>query len=219
MDAKDTIRILLAEDHEVVRDGFIMLLETEPDFNVVGSAADGMSAVKMARELMPDVVLMDLSLPIMNGIDATWRIREDVFSAKVIGLSMHTEKTMVSALLRAGASGYVLKDGGWRELVDAIREVHGGGTHVSLRVSDSVIESFLNSRSTRVQSASSLLTKPELEVLQLIAKGKNSRTIGELLHISTSTVSSRRAHIMKKLDLHGVAALTRFALRDGAAAA
>jgi two-component system response regulator NreC len=219
MGAKDTIRIILAEDHEVVRDGFIMLLETEPDFNVVGSVADGMSAVKMARELKPDVVLMDLSLPIMNGIDATRRIREEVFSAKVIGLSMHTENTLVSALLRAGASGYVLKDCAWRELADAIREVHGGGTHVSLRVADSLIDSFLNGRPTREQSAFSILTAPELEVLQLIAEGKNSRTIGELLHISTSTVASRRAHIMKKLDLHGVAALTRFALREGVIAA
>ena len=219
MDDKNTIRIILAEDHEVVRDGFIMLLETEPDFSVVGFAADGMAAVEMARELVPDVVLMDLSLPIMNGIDATRRIREEVFSAKVIGLSMHTENTLVSALLRAGASGYVLKDCAWRELADAIREVHGGGTHVSLPVADSLIDSFLNDRPTREKSAFSILTPPELEVLQLIAEGKNSRTIGELLHISTSTVASRRAHIMKKLDLHGVAALTRFALREGVIAA
>lgn len=210
-----TIKILLVEDHALVREGLLKLLATESDFRVVGEASDGLSAVAQAHELKPDIVLMDLTLPKMNGIDATRHIRQEVFSAQVIGLSMHRESGMVSAMLRAGASGYVLKDCGARDLADAIRTVYKRGIYVSGNIAQTLVGDFVRGSEKKVDSSFSLLSGEEREVLQLIADGLTSKAIVEALHIPSSTVATLRRQLMKKLNLHSVAALTRFALREG----
>ncbi len=217
MSQRKRIRVLIAEDHLIVRDGLKQLLESEPDIQVVGEADDGLMAVEKAGELEPDLVLMDISLPMLNGVDATRRICEMAARAKVVGLSVHGETALVMAMLKAGASGYVRKDRGWRELLRAVHTVCEGGVFVTEQLAGNVVEQFVggNGGTENSDTAFSVLSDREREVLHLVAEGLSSRDIAAALHVGVKTVASHRSHIMQKLNLHSVAQLTRFAMREG----
>ena len=209
------IRILLADDHQVVREGFRSLLAAEESFEIVGEAGDGRAAVALAARTSPDVVIMDVSMPGLNGIEATRLIVSENPSVRVIGLAMHSRQQYVSELLRAGASGYLLKDCPSQELLMAIRAVSSGQTFISPAVAGSLVESFVVRPAPSPSAAFSKLTDREREVLQLLAEGKKVREIAELLHLSVNTIHTHRRHLMNKLGTHSLAVLTKIAIREG----
>lgn len=208
-----TIKILLADDHRIMRDGLRALLENEPDIEVIAEADNGRDAVEMARDLNPTVVVMDLSMPGLNGVEATRQILNQNDSIKILALSMHADKRFVIGALSAGASGYVLKDCAFEELVRAIRTVMNR-TYLSPGIADIVVESC---RSTPPASDQPLavLTPREREVLQLVTEGTSVKNIASILHVSPKTVETHRQHIMKKLNTHSIADLTKYAIREG----
>lgn len=210
-----TIRILIADDHTIVREGFRSLLEAEEGMDVVGEAADGRSAVRLARDLQPDVVIMDVRMPELNGIEATRQVVAENPNVKVIGLSMHLEKQFISEMLKAGASGYLLKDCPSEELVMAIKAVKQGKMFLSPAVAGKVVENFVVRRDGQESTAFTSLTEREREVLQLIAEGNSVKEIAGLLHLSVNTIHTHRKNIMEKLDLQSTAALTKYAIREG----
>jgi DNA-binding NarL/FixJ family response regulator len=205
----------LADDHTLVREGFRRILETEPGIEVVGEAADGRTAVECAERTKPDVVLMDLSMPELNGIEATRHISEKLRGPRVLCLSMHTGREMVAAMLRAGASGYLLKNCGSDELSEAVRVVASGGTFITPAIAGVVVDDFVRKRPARVGGAFDRLTNREREVLQLIAEGLTAKEVAFRLGVSQKTALAHRRHIMEKLHLHNDAELTRYALREG----
>ena len=205
------IRILLADDHAVVRKGFQFILAAQPDFEVVGEAANGQEAVDLAKSLQPDVVVMDVSMPELNGIEATRRISEVSPKARVLALSMHRDSVYVREILRAGARGYILKDAQEFELLGAVRAVGKGDGYLSPAVSDAV----LNDYRKHVTDPVDLLTGREREVLQHIAEGKTNKEIASHLGLSVYTVEAHRGRVMEKLNLHSTGELVRFALRNG----
>jgi DNA-binding NarL/FixJ family response regulator len=204
------IRILLADDHQMVRQGLKALLEQE-GFKVVGEAADGHQATRLAQELLPDVAILDLAMPLMNGIGAAKAISQISPQTKVVVLTMHTEAQYVLEALRAGIRGYVLKSRAAGELVQAIREVSRGSTYLSSDISDTVVDAYLN----KVDIPSDTLSPRELQVLQLVAEGKTTKEVASLLNISVKTAESHRTRIMEKLDIHETASLVRYAIRRG----
>jgi len=206
-------KILLVDDHQMMRDGLRVLLEKEPGMVVVGDAADGRAAIEQARVLAPDVIVMDVGLPGLNGIEATRQIRASAPDAKVIALSMHSDKRYVIQMLRAGAAAYLLKNCASDELVRAIRFVLSNRRFVSQGVSEALAEYIAGEPAAG--SAFTDLTVREREVLQLLAEGKSSKQIAETIGRSVRTVESFRGHIMEKLNLHSVAELTRYAIREG----
>lgn len=210
-----TIRALLADDHEMVLDGLISLLGKESGIEVVGTAANGRAAVERARDLRPDLVLMDLSMPGLNGMEATRQILAARPEIKVICLSMHAERRFVSAALDAGASGYVLKERAMQEVIKGIRAVMAGGIYLDTTIAGEVLEGYRASLAGHSPQAGAALSGREVEVLQLMAEGHGTREIGELLHISMKTVSSHREHIMDKLGIRSIAGLTKYAIRQG----
>jgi len=210
-----SIRIMITDDHQVVREGFRSILEAEGDLEVVGETGDGRSAVALAAKVKPDVVVMDVSMPGLNGIEATRQIVAERPSTRVIGLSMHARQQYVSEMLRAGASGYLLKDSPSQELLTAIRTVAAGRTFLSPAVAGSLVESFVVRPSAEPSRAFALLSDREREVLQLIAEGMKVREIADLLHLSANTIHTHRRHIMEKLGIQSVAQLTKFAIREG----
>ena len=203
--------ILLVDDHAVVRQGFRMILSAESEFEVVGEAANGREAIGLAESLRPDVVLMDVSMPELNGIEATRRIVTDAPRTRVLALSMHRDTVYVREILRAGASGYLLKEAGDHDLLTAIRAVAQGQGYLSPAVSDAVLSDYRK----HVTYPIDLLTSREREVLQLIAEGKTNKEIATALDLSTYTVESHRGRIMEKLNLHSAGELVRFAFRNG----
>ncbi len=209
------IRVLLVDDHQVVREGFRSLLAGEPSFEVVSEAPDGRTAVALAARTRPDVVIMDVSMPGLNGIEATRLIVAERPSTRVIALSMHSRQQYVSEMLRAGASGYLLKDCPSQELFMAIRAVAAGQTFISPAVAGSLVERFIVSPVPAPSGVFSQLTDREREILQLIAEGKKVREIADLLHLSVNTIHTHRRHIMEKLGTQSVAELTKFAIREG----
>ncbi|HEU0138316.1 MAG TPA: response regulator transcription factor [Bryobacteraceae bacterium] len=204
-------RVLLADDHSIVRQGFRMILAGQPDFDVVGEAANGRHAVELAAELHPDVVVMDVSMPELNGIEATRRIGEISPRTRVIALSMHKDAVYVREILRAGARGYLLKDSMDTDLIGAVRAVARGEGYISPAVSDAV----LNDYRKHVKDPLDLLSSREREVLQLIAEGKTNKEIANGLKLSVYTVEAHRGRIMEKLNLHSAGEMVRFAIRNG----
>jgi DNA-binding NarL/FixJ family response regulator len=207
--------ILLVDDHKILRDGISSLLETHDEMNVVGHAADGRSALRLAHDLSPDVVIMDISMPDLNGIDATRKITSDHPDIKVLALSMHTDKQFISEIFKAGASGYLIKDSAFDELAEAIRIVREGKTYINPKIAGLLVESLVTQSSPPRQKAFSLLTEREREVLQLIAEGNSTKQIASDLHVSTKTVESHRRQVMGKLQIRNVAELTKYAIREG----
>ena len=208
-------RILLADDHRLMREGLKTLISGEADLEVVGEAEDGRSAVSLALELVPDIVIMDVAMPGLNGIEATRQILKQAPSVRVIALSMHSDRRFVGEMLKVGASGYLLKDGAFDELVRAIRAVLAGQTYLNPRIASIVIEYHVRRPQGESSSAWSVLTSREREVLQLLSEGKTSKLIAAQLHISAKTVESHRRQITDKLGLRSVAELTKYAIREG----
>ena len=212
-----SIRVLIADDHKIMLAGLRSLLEKQTDIEVVGEADNGRKAVQMAQEKNPDVVVMDVSMPDLNGIEATTQIIESLPETRVIALSMHSDKRFVMGMLRAGASGYLLKDCASQELANAIVQVAGGKKYLSPEITGVVIDDFLLGRgsSEEVATAASQLSPREREVLQLIAEGWSTKQIASHLYVSIKTIETHRRQIMKKLDLHSIADLTKYAIREG----
>ena len=209
------IRIILADDHQIVRQGLRILLEAEPDMEIIAEADNGRRVLKLAQELLPDVIIMDLSMPELNGIEATRQILSGAPEIKVIALSMHSDSLFVLNMIKSGASGYLLKDCALEELVKAIRAVVDDKTYLSPGVSDIVIRDFVTGWQTTNSSAFSVLSPREREVLQLMAEGRTTNQIADGLCVSVKTVEAHRKQVMTKLGIHSVAELTKYAIRQG----
>ncbi len=208
-------RVLLVDDHQMMREGLRALLEHEDDIEVVGGAADGRTAIDLVRTLAPDVVVMDVGMPELNGVEATRRIRAENGRVKVIALSTHTDKRYVHHMLEAGACGYVLKIAAHEELLRAVRAASLGRTYLSPEIAGLVVERSTHAQAGREVSAYSSLGAKEREVLQLVAEGKTSAETAKEMHISLKTVETHRRNIVQKLGLHGTAELTKYAIREG----
>ncbi len=208
-------RVLLADDHEIFVQGLCALLDKEPQLEVIGKVTDGTQAVQLSRELEPHVVMMDLTMPGMSGIEATRLITAERPTVKVLCLSMHADRGFVMGALGAGASGYVLKDGAKSELLDAIRTVMEGQVYLSSAIAGTVVDAATSKTAANDSPAFALLTEREREVLQLLAQGESTKEIAHRLHLSVKTVGTHRVHIMEKLDIKSIAALTKFAIREG----
>jgi DNA-binding NarL/FixJ family response regulator len=207
------IRILIADDHGVVAEGLKHLIETQADMQVVAIAADGREAVRVARETQPDVVLMDLSMPELNGADAARAILERDPKCRVIVLSMYSDREYVRRALKAGAAGYVVKRSAAKEVVEAIRAVFGGGRYLSPRVADVVIDDYADD--DKAADPLARLSAREREVLQLLAEGRTGAEIAQRLSLSQKTVETYRARLVEKLGIRDVAGLVRFAIQRG----
>jgi len=211
-----SIRILLADDHAVVRDGVRALLEKQPDMTVVGEAADGRETVHMAEEQSPDVVVMDIAMPNMNGIEATRRIVSSNPHTAVVILSMHQDESYVLRSLKAGAKGYLLKDSLRSDVIEAVRTVSQGRSFLTKKVSRMLQEDYIRLMEQRgLEDSYDLLTDREREILQLVAEGKTNKEAATLLNISITTVETHRTHILQKLGLHSIPDLILYAVRKG----
>ena len=209
------ITIMLVDDHAIMRDGLRHLLDQESDIEVIGEADNGREAVKLALEKKPDIVIMDIAMQDMNGIEATRQIKSEASEIKVIALSMHSERQIVVGVFRAGASGYLLKDSSSLELVDAIRTIHLGRKYLSQKISDIVLQEISDIKKETGEIGVEILTNRECEILQLISEGNSTKKIADILFISPKTVESHRANIMDKLDIHNIPELTKYAIRAG----
>ena len=213
--AATSIRVLLVDDHRMMREGLRAVLEGDGRIDVVGEADDGRTALEMVRELAPDVVVMDISMPGMNGIEAVHRIRAEHPAARVIALSMYCDRSHVLGMLESGACGYVPKISACEELVRAITSTSTGKTYLSPEIAGVVVDSYVQRLLHAEGAAGDVLGSKEREVLQLLAEGKSSKEIAAVLRISAKTVDAHRRNIMKKLDLHTIAELTKYAVRAG----
>ena len=209
-----SIRILLADDHELVRQSLRYMLESESDSEVVGEAGDGREAVKLAEELQPDVVVLDIEMPGMDGIKAAREIMAKSPSMKILALSMHSERGYVSEIFKAGAAGYILKDSAFEELVRAIKTVVSDQKYISPGLVDIVIEGFTGGADEEKSPGLSKLTARELEVLQMVAEGNSSKEIAYHLDLSVKTVDAHRRQIMQRLEIDNIADLIKFAIRE-----
>lgn len=209
------IRILLADDHQIVREGFRALLEREPDMEVIGEVDNGRDALEMATRLSPDIVILDISMPGLNGIEAARKIIDKRPATKVLGLSVHSEKRYIAEMLKAGASGYLLKRSSFKELITAIKAIHSGQMYLSPSIAGTVVEHYVRHQDQEQPSGASVLSAREREVLQLVAEGNSTKEIAKNLHVSARTVDAHRQRVMEKLDIHSIAELTRYAIREG----
>ena len=209
------IKVVLADDHQILREGLRTMLEKENNIEVLGEAANGRDALRLIREKTPDVIVMDVTMPGLNGIEATRQIKSESPHIKVIALSMHDDKRFVFNMLKAGASGYLLKDDGFREVIKAINAVMANKTYLSSEITDVMLKDYLKSSKFQEASVFALLSPREREVLQLIAEGKTTGQIADLMHVSSKTIETHRHHIMQKLNISSVAELTKYAIREG----
>ena len=210
------IRILLADDHTVVRKGLRLLLESQPDFDVIADAADGREAVALAEAHLPDVVVMDIAMPTLNGIEAARQIAAKVPKAAIVFLSMHVDEGYVLKALKAGARAYLLKDSAEHDLIAAVKAVNAGKAFFSPSVSKLMVEDYLRQMEDRhVEDSYELLTGREREILQLLAEGQTSKDVASLLGLSPHTVETHRGNILQKLNLHSTAELILYAVRKG----
>ena len=213
---KKTFDIVIAEDHTILREGLKSLLSSQPDLKIVGEAGDGLEAIRCVRDHSPDMILLDLSMPRMTGLDAIKEIKRVNADTKIIVLTVHSTEEYILATLQAGADGYVLKDAHSTELMTAIRHVFSGHRYLSPNISGTIIDGLLQGKkASAIRSAWETLTQREREILKLIAEGHKNKDIADLLCISLKTVEKHRANLMEKLDLHNVAALTALAAEKG----
>ena len=210
-----TVRILIADDHKIVRDGLRSLLQSRPDCEVVGEASDGREAVELARKLDPDVVVIDVAMPELNGIDATTKLVSQAANVKVVALSMHSDRNFVAGMLQAGASAYLRKESAFDEIARAIDAVMEGKVFLGDGIAGVVVEDYRELIARSGLNEDIPLTAREREVLQLIAEGYKTSEIAKLLHLSVKTIETHRRQIMEKLDLRSVPELTKYAIRHG----
>ena len=209
-------RIVIAEDHTILREGLRMLLSSNPDFEVVGEAQDGLEAIRQVESLKPDLILMDLSMPRMNGVGAIQEIKKLNPTTKILVLTVHKTEEHILTALKTGAEGYILKDATHGELMLAMNNIFSGKSYLSPGISEKVIEGYLEGRKSVKSSTSwDTLTQREREILKMIAEGYRNKDIADYLCISAKTVEKHRANLMKKLDLHSASSLTAFAMEKG----
>ncbi len=209
------IKVVIADDHKIVREGLKSLLEKSPDVEVVGEASDGRAALTMAQQLVPDIVVMDINMPMLNGVDATSQLLESLPGVKVIALSMYSNKRFVQRMFRAGASGYLLKDCAYEELAFAISSVCADKKYLSPGLAGTLIEDYMGHVTSVEEVDSPALTAREREVLQLISEGWSTQSIAEKLNLSIKTIESHRRRIMERLNIESIAGLTKYAIREG----
>ena len=209
------MRIIIADDHRLMREGLIKLLEGQRNCTVVAEAEDGMAAVRLALELRPDIILMDISMPGLNGVEATRQIHEKEPGAKILALSMYTDRQFAQSILSAGASGYVLKGADFQELMEAIVSVSKGHRYISQSVKDTLLDDYIENIGKYSQKDRDPLSSREREVLQLLAEGKSNKEIASILCVTVNTIDAHRKHISDKLGLKSVAELTKYAINHG----
>jgi DNA-binding NarL/FixJ family response regulator len=210
-----TVRILVADDHCIVRQGLCSLIESHTEYEVTGQAASGREAVRFTRRLCPEIVIMDIGMPDLNGLDATRICIEVCPQIKVIALSMHADRRYVLGMLKAGAKGYILKENAFQEMIQAIEAVSNHQVYLSPKVAGTVVDDIVRPRVPEPVSPFELLTVKEREVLQMIAEGRPTRQMAATLNVSIKTVEARRKSIMRKLNLHNIAELIKYAIREG----
>jgi DNA-binding NarL/FixJ family response regulator len=209
------MKILIAEDHGVVREGLKVLIENQPGMEVIAEAQDGLKAVELAKGLSPDVVLMDIAMPNVNGVEATRQILEENPDIRIIALSVHFDKHFVTEMLKAGASGYVLKSCLFDEVLRAVQTVGAGGHYLSPKITGVVLDDYVQYVTAAEKSTEGRLTERERQVVQLLTEGKSTKQIALQLHASPKTVDSNRRQIMNKLGIFSIAELTKYAIREG----
>ena len=210
-----TTTIVLADDHNIMRKGLSSLIEKQPQMKVVGEAEDGRTTIHLAQNLKPDIVIMDISMPDLNGIEATSQIVDTCPGTKVIGLSIHADRRFVSQMLKAGAMGYLLKDCAFEELKLAIHAVTHGNMYLSPSVAGGIVKDYVKRLSKDDTSAFTVLSEREREVLQLLAEGKSMKQIASDLYLSVKTIETHRQNIMKKLNIYNIPELVKYAIREG----
>ena len=209
------MKVILVDDHEIMREGMCALLKRHPDVEVVGQAADGRTAVELAEKLAPDVVIMDIGMPNLNGIEATRQMISKNPRLKVMALSTHSDGAIVAKMIKAGATGYMLKESAFSELMEGLNVMAEGKTYLCSKISKVVFSDYVDMLTHPRIDGSDGLSGREREVLQLIAEGHTTKEIAVMLHLSPKTIDSHREHIMEKLGVRNIAGLTRYAIREG----
>jgi DNA-binding NarL/FixJ family response regulator len=209
------VKILIADDHQIVREGLRAMFEKEAEMEVIGEAEDGITAVQLACELRPDVIVLDVNMPEMDGIDATRRLLKELPDTKIIALSMYSKRAYIKKMLEAGASGYLLKGGAFTELIKAINTVLAGEVYLCSTVATVLVDDYVDHSGRDMGSLAGQLTARELEILNLLTEGKPSKEISQLLDISVQAVDTNRRRIMQKLGIESFAELIKYAIREG----
>ncbi|MBE0537780.1 MAG: response regulator transcription factor [Phycisphaerae bacterium] len=210
-----SIKVLLVDDHEIMREGLVALLRRHPEYETAGQASDGRAAVEMVRELVPELVIMDIEMPNLNGIEATRQMMEINPNVKIMALSTHSRRSIVVKMLQAGAAGYMLKESAFTELMEGLKAMTEGRTYLCSKIAKIVFSDYVKMLTNPRWAGGDGLTSREREVLQLVAEGHTTKEIANVLHLSAKTIDSHREHIMEKLGIHNIAGLTKYAVREG----